>query len=155
MCCFLFFFKKINSTSVSRDDHDLRVAAAAFSVYCLTFPNECSFRSSCCSSISVGFDGASALLMLFPLHDFVPSSSISCCSALVVLVSVVLLLLQEFLIFGDFHFCCSMCFLSSSRQTTRLSVRFAAINPDLIVLICQAPNGTDFGHQFVWNAEVP
>lgn len=48
-----------------------------------------------------------------------------------------------------------MCFLSSSRQTTRPSVRFAAINPDLIVLICQAPNGTDFGHQFVWNAEVP
>lgn len=41
------------------------------------------------------------------------------------------------------------------RQTTRPSVRFVAINPDLIVLICQAPNGTDFGHQFVWNVEVP
>lgn len=66
-----------------------------------------------------------------------------------------LLLIYFSLIFGDSHFCCSMCFLSSSRQTTRLSVRFAAINPDLIVLICQAPNGTDFGHQFVWNAEVP
>lgn len=74
------------------------------------------------------------LLLLFSLQDF------SFCFSL---------------IFGDSHFCCSMCFLSSSRQTTRLSVRFAAINPDLIVLICQAPNGTDFGHQFVWNAEVP
>lgn len=122
--------------------------------------------------------------MLFPLHDLclfssffsaavvvvVALSSLALClhsSLLVVefsfifkMLLLLLFSLQDFsfcfsLIFGDSHFCCSMCFLSSSRQTTRLSVRFAAINPDLIVLICQAPNGTDFGHQFVWNAEVP
>ena len=52
------------------------------------------------------------------------------------------------------HCCLAVC-RTLIRQTTRLSVRFVAINPDLIVLICQAPNGTDFGHQFVWNAEVP
>lgn len=126
---------------------------------------------------------ASFPVMLFPLHDLclfssffsaavvvvVALSSLALClhsSLLVVEFSfnfkmlLLLFSLQDFsfcfsLIFGDSHFCCSMCFLSSSRQTTRLSVRFAAINPDLIVLICQAPNGTDFGHQFVWNAEVP
>lgn len=127
---------------------------------------------------------ASFPVMLFPLHDLclfssffsaavvvvVALSSLALClhsSLLVVefsfifkMLLLLLFSLQDFsfcfsLIFGDSHFCCSMCFLSSSRQTTRLSVRFAAINPDLIVLICQAPNGTDFGHQFVWNAEVP
>lgn len=126
---------------------------------------------------------ASFPVMLFPLHDlFLFSSFFSAAVVVVVAFSLLALCLhssllvvefsfifkmllllfslQDFsfcfsLIFGDSHFCCSMCFLSSSRQTTRLSVRFAAINPDLIVLICQAPNGTDFGHQFVWNAEVP
>lgn len=128
---------------------------------------------------------ASFSVMLFPLHDLCLFSSFFSAAVVVVVVALsslalclhssllvvefsfifkmlllLLFALQDFsfyfsLIFGDSHFCCSMCFLSSSRQTTRLSVRFAAINPDLIVLICQAPNGTDFGHQFVWNAEVP
>lgn len=127
---------------------------------------------------------ASFPVMLFPLHDLCLFSSFFSAAVVVVVVALsslalclhssllvvefsfnfkmllLLFSLQDFsfcfsLIFGDSHFCCSMCFLSSSRQTTRLSVRFAAINPDLIVLICQAPNGTDFGHQFVWNAEVP
>lgn len=157
----VFCSKKINFTSALCDDHDLRVVVD-FRVS--AFSDLLAAAAVAAVAIYLSWLDADVLLLfvvillLYPLHVVLPPLLFNFffLELVLAIVSVTFCVCKNFLyIFGDFHFCCSMCFLSSSRQTTRLSVRFVAINPDLIVSICQAPNGTDFGHQFVWNAEVP
>lgn len=46
--------------------------------------------------------------------------------------------------------------VSHFRQTTHLSGWFVEIDPVRAALVCQAPNGTDYGHQqFAYYATVP